>query len=139
MRKIKLAGKEAFDPETLTVDQDLLVLFNTIRAKYGDPLGWGNNRVVFDTGKGFVVKIPRNELGTSDNFDAFRCEKPEWCEIARCRLVEIKIENDSYFALVMEKVTMPPRGFKYPDWTSYIDCAQVGFNRAGNLVVYDWA
>lgn len=53
--------------------------------------------------------------------------------LARCR--EAKL--DGQWVLVMERVE--PANGVLPEWTDFVDCRQVGYNRKGNLVAYDWA
>jgi hypothetical protein len=103
-------------------------------------LGVGRSRAVFlGPNKLFVVKIPINEEGELANCREERLYKKEknrpdshW---ARCRLYP------GTMILIMEYVESIhdiPGEKKLPKWVFNIDCAQVGFNKKGKLVAYDF-
>lgn len=109
--------------------------------KYGIP-EVGRTRAVFDRGDGHVIKVPlngegfmanRSEALTSASDDTF-------IPVAKCWQEErTEFPGDTVSVLVMEKVT-PIGKINYkelPDWVGYVDCAQVGHDRHGNLVAYD--
>lgn len=93
-------------------------------------IGEGRNRRVYKH-KGYVVKIPINEYGLADNeFEAQTFKK--WHKefpYARCRMVGV--------CLVMEYVEHTFEK-KLPEWTMSVDCGQVGYNRDGKLLAYDY-
>jgi hypothetical protein len=110
-------------------------------------IGEGNTRVVYLLpSKKHVLKLPKDEEGTYDNFrEDFRYKQWKSIELARCRV----IKDTNY--LIMEYV-QPAEfrgGFKEiktndgwigcPGWVLSIDCCQVGWNLAGKLVAYDYA
>ena len=103
-------------------------------------VGRGSYRWTYRTRSGrFVVKFPKcREYGEADNvLEAEACRGGEPC-IARCRLIRVA----GYDCLVMEWVepidyTGAP--LPLPDWVDWIDCQQVGHNRRGRLVAYDFA
>ncbi len=108
------------------------------RAVAGAPLfDYGRNRAVYDRGR-YVLKVPRNEDGESDNYweaDMSRSfgRRPDINGIcyARCRL----LKNGW---LVMEKVQPLPSGVQAPKWADYVDCQQVGLARDGRIVAFDY-
>lgn len=112
-------------------------ILNRLQVKYGEPIGEGLDRIVFDTGR-FVIKVPRNGFcffaQYNEEFRGLRHLKNEI--YAACRIWHI---NDVP-VLWMEKVQVLEK-IDYsllPDWVGYIDCGQVGYNRQGKLVAYDY-
>lgn len=103
-------------------------------------LGEGRHRAAFLTPSGnFVIKVPIDEMGFVDNFREYRMWRQidKWMpkeHLARCKL------HQSSGILVMEAVDL---AYEYPvdgtDWIGFIDCGQVGYNRRGRLVAYDYA
>ena len=117
---------------------EFVPLYRACIKKYGLPIEPGQGRLGFDTGRGYVVKLPWNYKGDEHNISEYvrwRHREQFCAEFARCRLTVISGIN----VLVMEKVTEPAPDFEYPEWTCAIDCQQVGFNRKGQLVAYDYA
>lgn len=126
-----------------TVREKLLKCFSFIsKLKY---LGSGRNRAVYLLPGGkYVIKIPINALGLADNDEehCFRHMKDPWAKkervFARCRLIP------GTFLLVMEYVEdasyqeIRNKLGKVPEWVGCIDSGQVGFNRQGKLVAYDY-
>jgi hypothetical protein len=109
----------------------------------GEYLGSGRNRRVFKHNN-FVVKIPRNEDGYSDNMmEYYRYSKNKnlrknksGIQFARCRLMQQNCW------LVMEYVI--PLSYKESlerniEWVGYIDCGQVGLAKDGHVVAYDYS
>lgn len=98
-------------------------------------LGAGRHRAVYRRGR-WVYKVPINEQGDFDNYrEAWFYSKTRGKdfngEYARCRM----LKNGW---LVMEYVEpVPPK--LAPKWADFIDCQQVGTNRRGNVVAYDYA
>lgn len=104
--------------------------------RYGEPLGEGRNRVVFDRGDGTVVKIPKNWDGVMDNGREVNWESDD-IPLAPCHEVYMDKKKE-IMAVVMEKVTPFTGSFKdLPQWTGWVDCAQVGYTKDGRLVAYD--
>lgn len=103
----------------------------------------GSNRLTFGF-KGYVVKIPTCGSGfvandwegsVSNSEESFNNDS--YVQYAKTRMV--------YFnglpVVFMEEVIMPI-DFKYedfPDWVGFVDCGQVGWNKKGRLVAYDFA
>jgi len=98
-------------------------------------LGIGRHRTVLRW-RNWVLKIPHHEMGFYDNWKEARtfreCHYPEGNEqYARCRL----LKNGW---LLMEYVEHMPWQ-SAPHWADCIDCRQVGYNRRGAVVAYDFA
>lgn len=106
-------------------------VLSACRCKYGKPVGVGRNRAVFVTRSGrFVVKAPLNDDGLADNqYEATRAS----ARCARSRaayLLGIPL-------VVAERVCLDVKK-PYPHWVDGVDCGQVGYNRKGRLVAYDF-
>ncbi len=123
-------------------------------------LGEGRNRQVWRRGN-YVFKFPMNTYGVDDNYHEAETYKrslsePMYCQYARCRIV-----LPYGTVLVMEFAGYPGPGTKpftlsdgtvddtyhgimwshmrhLPAWCDSIDCGQVGYNRAGKIVAYDY-
>jgi hypothetical protein len=108
-------------------------------------LGQGRHRKTYLSPSGkFVVKIPHGEWCGDDGLDGqlanireaeiFKKTKGKDGEFryARCRLM-------ANGWLVMEKIDNNYRWGEMPSWVLSIDCAQVGKNRKGDWVAYDYA
>lgn len=80
----------------------------------------------------YVLKIPRNECGIADNLHE-SCVSGIYHN-ARCRTINLFGTT----CLVMEY--LKPAGYEddLPDWTGFVDCCQVGYNRNGKLLAYDF-
>ena|ERR1700722_15537932 len=102
-------------------------------------IGSGRSRAVWRHGN-YVVKIPLNEAGIHDNlyersvFQRRHQKGYDWGHFARCRLLGT--------ILIMQYVEYT---FNYADikpgvhdWTYRIDGLQIGHNRFGQLVAYDY-
>lgn len=102
-------------------------------------LGEGRNRAVYllPSGKN-VIKIPLNDDGINDNLTEeyrYRFQRKTWYPLARCRLL-----NGSH-NLIMEYVEFPNSYCELREihsWIDFVDCWQVGYNRAGKVVAYDY-
>lgn len=105
-------------------------------------LGSGRHREVWRLPSGNVLKIPKGMTGEAANveeskmwinrFNLEDCHS-DW-KLARCRLIP------GTFILVMEYLR--PHKMCYdelPYWCQLVDGGQVGFNRKGELVAYDYA
>lgn len=98
-------------------------------------IGAGRNRIVYRRGS-IVIKIPLNEHGVYDNWHertVFKTYgKRGEIPYARCRMWKNNI-------LVMEYIEHTGRRFEgCPVWADYVDGGQVGTDRNGNLVAYDY-
>lgn len=103
-------------------------------------LGEGRNRRVFLSPNGrYVVKVPKNDQGYWDNVSehrAYRCGG--W--LGKGRHARCRIHAESGI-LVMERVRCEssPDVLDANQWTSAVDCGQVGWTHDGRLVAYDFA
>jgi hypothetical protein len=115
---------------------------NLYRKKYGEP-EVGRTRAVFDRGDGYVVKVPINGEGFSANDREVRTSEAEdpYTPVADCYHDTVYDASPKGVSiLVMEKLTFEgvPRSYKdLPDWVGAVDCAQVGYNKKGELVAFD--
>jgi len=116
-------------------------------------IGYGRNRIAFlSQSKKNIIKIPITQGGVADNTH----EHISWSKfrkklvpIARCRLLKNSV------ILVMELITRPYHPYdpnvldnqrnknfddliKQNPWIDFVDCGQVGLNRKGQLVAYDF-
>ena len=104
----------------------------------GYTLHEGRVRVVLiDPSKRMVIKIPLNMEGEIDNGR----EASHWktnlkgdnfIPVAACRLSEVM----GYNLLIMQYIEEIPIN-ELPEWAGYVDCSQVGKNRAGKFKAYD--
>ena len=107
----------------------------------------GRTRNVFVMPNGYVVKIPKNLDGFADNDWEGSVSNSEeslgsddFVQYARTRLAyldECPIVFMEEVVHASEKEIEKRLGF-VPDWVGSVDCGQVGFNRAGLLVAYDY-
>ncbi len=100
-------------------------------------VGHGRHRIVFKRPRSkFVLKLPLNDNGVSDNWhEAVRGSvahlNPDR-RIARCRTV-------AGCLLLMEHVQEADLALAdLPGWVGYVDCWQVGLTASGRLVAYDF-
>lgn len=99
-----------------------------------DWIGCGRNRAVFRRGR-VVVKVPINAAGVDDNlyevslFERYGQTKG-YVPYARCRRAGL--------LLVMEYVMHVGWHSNQPSWCPSVDCGQLGKNRKGRLVAYDF-
>ena len=106
-------------------------------------IGPGRHREVWHRGN-YVIKIPLCMNGLSDNFH----ERSVWSKhrdhgyikYASCRMV-------GNFLLLMEYARFvgpdsDETGYftysKSPEWGYSIDCGQIGYNKRGRIVAYDY-
>jgi hypothetical protein len=104
-------------------------------------LGSGRNRAVWRHGS-FVVKIPLNEKGEHDNYHEARISKSDTVSgisYARCRLLGsiLVMQYARYQGPASDSDGYIPAQ-NLPAWASYVDCQQVGYNKAGKIVAYDY-
>lgn len=120
--------------------EDIRILFERyMRRCKGFESGRNRSVFVFDR---YVVKLPRCENGVADNdWEGSISDGPDpYVRHARTRM--------SYYKgipiVFMERVTyatptsLRERYGKEPDWVSSVDCGQVGWNRGGKLVAFDY-
>lgn len=105
--------------------------------KYGEAIGEGLDRIVFDAGEE-VVKIPKHSAGIAANYsEEYKYQRWEDQGIyAKCWIKEI---NQGIPILFMEKVDPITEYEDLPDWVDFIDCRQVGYTADNRLVAYDYA
>ena len=118
-------------------DQILSLISRYKREKW---IGWGRHRAVFRRGN-IVVKVPLSEYGVADNEREARYYRMEqeyynikYCKenhLARCFMF-------NQICLVMEYVKPAPELWGIESWTSAVDCGQIGHNKIGKLVAYDY-
>ena len=110
----------------------------------------GRSRVAFEFST-YVVKLPITYGGIGDNdWEGSISNNPDLppndyqIQYARTRLVYLKDRLDSIPIVLMEKVEFATvkeivaRLGKEPRWCWSVDCGQVGWNRQGKLVAYDY-
>lgn len=125
-----------FDDDTLPVRDRFQQLAKSLSNKH--PHEVGRTRIVFHTDTD-VMKVPLNAQGLNDSdMEAYWSEKygkDGYIPIATSRVELI----DDLPVLRMERVRMPTESERQalPDWTGSVDCAQVGFTAAGELVAFD--
>lgn len=106
----------------------------------------GRNRRVYVM-RNHVVKVPMNNDGVADNDwegSVSNCDQyPQsdyQVQYARTRLIVV----DDVPVVLMERVDdvtvaqIVDRLGREPQWVGCVDCGQVGFNRRGRLVAYDY-
>ena len=105
-------------------------------------IGEGRNRLVYRSPSGrTVLKVPKSDAGVSDNnIERIRYRENRlqggWLPkgvYAPCRFLP------GTDALVMEWVDVAAARKDLPSWVGYVDCQQVGINRAGKLLAFDYA
>lgn len=125
-----------------TIYHDVMPLINKYSTK-AIGASVGRNRIVFMTSKGFVIKLPLNQGGCGDNeweSSVSSCPDSTGRQLARTRFHCI----NGIIVLFMETVNHLAdeeiiRLFgEIPWWVDGIDCGQVGINRKGKLVAYDY-
>lgn len=106
-------------------------------------VGTGRHRQVWRRGD-YVIKVPMSERGVHDNWHERRMwlkyRKSDYIPYASCRLI------GNFFLLMEYAHNIGPlsdeRGHipfnKLPEWASYVDSQQVGYNRHGQIVAYDY-
>lgn len=107
----------------------------------------GRTRDCYFVSDDFVVKVPLDDDGCFDNERESRIYKIHSEQIkqnchydgdphyAKCQLEYIW----SIPILFMERVRIPVSYKGLPNWIGFIDCMQVGYNKQGKLVAYDYA
>lgn len=126
-----------FDP----TDKRYFDLINAFYHRYGIPLV-SRTRVVFNTGDGYVIKVPITEEGVQACIYEvqFSNQEDPYVPVAHTEFVQEHPVASDLVVVKMEEVTPVYSELSYgtfPDWVSQVDCEQVGINRAGKLVAYD--
>lgn len=114
-------------------------IYGRLRAKYGEPVGEGRNRVTFGRGN-IVIKVPKNELGMHDNAheaSTYRKYKGRKEDIyARSKIVHIFDIPILLMIHVDTKEGLKKEG--RPWWADFVDSLQVGVTRKGEWKAYDY-
>lgn len=108
------------------------------RRKYGRQIGAGLYRRVFRESITHVIKVPRDGWGEFCN-DGEAREAPTSDVFARC--MTFRHPRTGVLLLRMERIVRfptPRQRLTLPDWTTCVDCQQVGWTADGRLVAYDW-
>lgn len=129
-----LASLLSFDDECIA--KQVRQAGTRLNSKFGPPRLSGRHRVVFE-GRGFVYKLPRNEMGLLDNpRESRRYREGNFpYPMARCRLLHIS----DIPVLVMQKVDVSLGPRELPEWAGFIDCFQVGVSPRQEFLAYDYA
>lgn len=127
-------------------DEDLLEL-HLRYARRALGIFTGRNRVTFVVNDKIVVKLPRNAAGCADNDwegsvsnTSESLNDPFWTQYPRTRLAFFK-EIPIVFMEKIQPLTTSQIVDLFgqePDWVAGVDCGQVGINRFGRLVAYDY-
>jgi hypothetical protein len=132
-----LAGKFlAFQPGDV-FGPDAQKAFARLQERCGPPRACGRHRVVFES-RHVVFKLPRNHEGILDNereARAFRRRHAKSIAMAPCRLVPWA----DFPVLAMRKLDLRGSIKDMPSWASWVDCAQLGRDRRGVWLAYDYA
>lgn len=105
----------------------------------------GRTRCTFMFGR-YVVKLPITHAGVGDNdWEGSVSNGPDQNEEEHVQYARTRMHyEDSIPVLFMEYVEwartaeIVARLGHEPDWVGCVDCGQVGFNRAGKLVAFDY-
>ena len=104
--------------------------------KKASNIHWGRTRVAFIINN-IVVKLPLYSDGCIDNDHegSFFCDEYANTKLTYCNDIPILfmeyVKHANFDAIKDEFGNIP-------DWVYSIDCGQVGFNRKGKLVAYDY-
>lgn len=124
--------------------EKMLAMYQRYFDKKPEEISIGRNRCTFIF-RTYVVKLPRSYSGLSDNdwessisnIDELDTDEIQY---ARTRLAQV----GDIPVLFMERVeyadwdTLRYMYGNSPAWVNCVDCGQVGFNRAGRLVAFDY-
>lgn len=113
-------------------------------AKTWEFIGQSRHRAVWRHGN-YVIKVPVCEEGVHDNLHEAHVwqirdhKRYSWAKYARCRLIGVILvmEYARYPGPLSEESGHIPFK-KCPEWAYFIDCQQVGYNRRGEIVAYDY-
>ena len=108
-----------------------------LKAKY-EVIGEGHNRIVFLKDDDTVIKCPLNEDGLNDNISESRRYRQfgdaDVVKYAQCKMFFLNDIN----CLEMERV-YPITNEETPEWADFVDCGQIGKNKDGKILAYDYA
>jgi hypothetical protein len=126
------------------ITDELQEIFNELKDRGFKALGNGRHRqgFLFPSGK-FVLKVPINSRGSQANLEeSQRCHSDYKDKGAKCRLFYYK----GFPCLIMEKLEntfftcfYPTELLDAPGWVHTVDSYQVGRNRKGKLLAYDYS
>ncbi|AIW22316.1 hypothetical protein F0267_01360 [Vibrio coralliilyticus] len=129
---------EFFNDIRSNLGENAVALHQRLWDKYGEP-ECGNSRATYIS-KNYVFKLPITDQGIRQNEDECTLLSDDYWQFAKTRLVDAESG-----LLCMERVEHAPHDIikqrlgYIPDFVAGIDCSQVGFNRRGLLVAYDFA
>ena len=104
-------------------------------------LGSGRNRAVFKLKSGnYVIKFPLNEEGVADNdWEASICSNKHEGDEDDVQYPKTRyIELQGFVCCIMEYIEPCDSIDGMPDWIGFVDCGQVGYNKKGRLLAYDY-
>lgn len=113
-------------------------IMNSLSQKY-EVLSVGRNRIVFKLKSGnYILKFPLSNNGETDNdWEGSVCinnEDPEEIQYPRTKWVCY----NGFVCVVMDYIDVNTSCESLPDWVNNVDCQQVGLNRKGRLVAFDY-
>lgn len=145
MKKFKKPQPVVQPPEEYTFDADREKICARFRSR-AEAVYCGRNREVFVM-RGYVVKVPLNGDGVADNDwegSVSNCEEyPQndyQVQYARTRMVIVD-DIPIVFMERLEDVSSEEiirRLGREPKWCWAVDGGQVGFNKQGRLLAYDY-
>jgi hypothetical protein len=135
----------------LWIDEDVDGLIYELHQRYmkrAIGCSGGRNRNVFIMPGGYVVKLPKNFAGIGDNDwegsvsnTEDSTNDPYHIQYPKTRLGYYAGDIPVVFMEFVEALThagIVERLGYYPDWVLSVDCGQVGVNKGGRLVAYDY-
>lgn len=118
----------------------------TLRERFSsraEAIYCGRNREVFVM-HSYVVKIPRNYDGIADNHwegsvsNSVEYPQSDWqVQYARTRIAVVH-DIPVVFMERLEEGSIVERLGREPNWVGCVDGGQVGFNKQGRLLAYDY-
>lgn len=105
-------------------------------VKRATGFSYGRNRCVLIMNS-YVIKFPITFDGHADNDweGSISSTDESYIQMARTRLAYV----DHTPVVFMELVKQAKESYEQlPDWVGSVDCKQVGYNRKGKLVAYDY-
>ena len=107
-----------------------------------DVIGIGQQRIVFKYSDKYVIKLPLSPKGIVDNNNEvnFKTNNPNSeIKTAHCEIVNIDDVNCLKMEYVDHWSAILHSSVELDNWCLDVDCLQVGFNKKGSLVAYDFA
>ncbi len=114
----------------------LTSIFKELKSLGFKVVGQGRHRrgMLFPSGK-YILKVPINTEGEQANLEEAERYQTDYSEKgARCRLIYYK----DFPCIVMEMVKPAVYSPDCP-FLKEVDCGQVGYNRRGKIVAYDYS